>query len=58
LRGADVEEAGAVWKLNDVIDMCLNADVFVEVLAGVLDGDAGAGFDGVGGEGRDRERED
>jgi len=47
LGSADVEEAGAVWKFDDVIDMRGDADVFVEVLAGVLNGDAGFGF-GVG----------
>jgi len=35
-----------------------DADVFVEVLLGVFDGDAGAGLDGVGGEGREGEYED
>jgi hypothetical protein len=29
LGGADVEEASAIWKLNHVIDMRSNADVFV-----------------------------
>ena len=56
LRRADVEEAGAVWKLNYVIHMRGNADVFVQVLPGVLNGDAWFGL-GVGGEGRDGEHE-
>ena len=29
LRGADVEEAGSVWKFDNVIDMRGDADVFV-----------------------------
>jgi hypothetical protein len=29
LRGTDVEEAGAVWKFDHVIDMRGDADVFV-----------------------------
>ena len=29
LRGADVEEAGSIWKLHYVIDMRGDADVFV-----------------------------
>ena len=58
LRRADVEEAGAVWKFDYIIDVRGDADVFVEVLLGVFDGDAGAGLDGVGGEGREGEYED
>ena len=49
LRGADVEEAGSVWKFDNVIDMRGDADVFIEVLLGVFYGDAGFGFGGVGG---------
>jgi len=52
LGRADVEEARAVWKFDYIIDMRFNADVFVEVLLGVFDGDAGAGFGGVRGERR------
>ena len=51
MRRADVEEAGAVWKFDHVVDMRSDADVFVEVLRGVFDGDAGAGFGGLGREG-------
>lgn len=47
LRRADVEEAGSVWKFDDIIDMRGDADVFIEVLLGVFNGDAGFGGMGV-----------
>jgi hypothetical protein len=56
LGGTDVEEAGSIWKFNYVVDMRGDAYVFVEVLLGLVDGDAG--FGGVGGEGCAGEYED
>ncbi len=58
MRRADVEEASAVWKFHYIIDMRINADVFVEVSLGVFNGDARAGFGGVGAEGGDGEEQD
>jgi hypothetical protein len=58
LRRADVEEAGAVWKFDYIINMRRDADVFVEVLLGVFDGDARLWFGGVRGDGREGEEQD
>ena len=41
LRGADIKEARAIWKSYDIINMCGNANVFVEILRGCISGDAG-----------------
>jgi hypothetical protein len=57
LRRADIEEASAVWKFDYVIDMRGDADVFVEVLLGVICGDARAGFDCMRGEARAGEQD-
>jgi len=55
LGGADVEEAGAVGKLDYVIDMRRNANVFVEHFGGLVGGDAGFGR-GEGGKGEQEEK--
>lgn len=52
LGGADVEETGAVGKLNDVVDMRGDANVVVEHFGGLVGGEAGLGG-GVGGEGEE-----
>ena len=41
--GTQVKEAGAVREFNDVVDVGLDADVLVESICGVVDGEAGSG---------------
>lgn len=41
IRGADVEEAGSIGKFDYIIDMGGDADVFIEELRGLIEGDAG-----------------
>jgi hypothetical protein len=53
LGRADVEEAGAVWKLHYIIDIRGNANVFVEHFGGLVGGDAGLGLGGGGRQGRE-----
>ena len=43
LRAAYIEEAGAVGELDHVIDMGVDADVLVQVLAGLHHIEAGPG---------------
>lgn len=58
LRRADVEEACAVWKFDDIIDVRGDAHILVEVFRGVFHGDARAGFGCLDGEVREDKYED
>ncbi len=48
LRRADVEETRAVYKLNHIINMRGNTDVFIEHLRGLVGGYARLDFGGRG----------
>ena len=58
LRRAYVEEARAIGKLNHIINMGGNANVFLEHFGGLVGGDAGLGRGGHGGEWREEDEKD